>query len=52
MPQTTEGLLDMTLGSALTSWQPNPDSLLTCMDYASFPCDLEKNTEMDGHIVT
>lgn len=43
---------DMTLGSALTSWQPNPNSLLTCMDYPSFPCDLEKNTEKDGHIVT
>lgn len=46
-PQTTECLLDMKQGSALTSWQPNPNSLLTCMDYPSFPCDLGKNTERE-----
>lgn len=54
MPQTTECLLDTKQGSALTSWQPNPNSLLTCVDYPSFPCDLGKNTEREGnasHIV-
>lgn len=54
MPQTTKCLLYMKQGSALTLWQPNPNSLLTCMDYPSFPCDLGKNTEREGnasHIV-
>lgn len=48
----TDCLLDTTLGSALTSWEPNPNSLLTCVDYPSVPCDLGKNTERDIHIVT
>lgn len=50
MPQTTECLLDMALGSALTLWRPSPNSLLSCVDYPSFPCDLGKNTERDSHI--
>lgn len=41
-------------GSVLTSWQPNPNSLLACMDYPSFPRELGKNSEREGnasHIV-
>jgi len=49
MPPTTECLPDMRQGSALTSWQTDPSSLLTCMDYPSFPCDLQKNKEKEGH---
>lgn len=49
MPQTTEFLLDMKQESALTSWQPNPDSLLTCVDYPSSRCDLGKNAETEGN---
>lgn len=42
MPLATECLKDMKQESVLTPWQPNPNSLLTCMDYPSFPCDLGK----------
>lgn len=44
-----EFLLDMKQGSTLTSWQPNPDSLLTCMDYPSSCCDLGRNAEKEGN---
>jgi len=49
MPQNIERFLDVQQRSALTSWQPNPNSLLTCLNYSTFPRDLRKNKKREGN---